>query len=69
MSWDLRVLTVGGVLLFGSSLGEPAYGQQSGGVLRIYHWDSPACRSMRRQRLDCRADDGGLHAQLAKIFG
>src|SRR5215468_4493201 len=49
MSWDLRVLTAGSLLLFGSFLGETASAQKTGGVLRIYHWDSPASMSIHEE--------------------
>src|SRR6516225_12488021 len=49
MSMDLRVLTVASLLLFGSCLGETASAQKTGGVLRIYHWDSPASMSIHEE--------------------
>src|SRR5215471_2700580 len=49
MSWDLRVLIAEGLLLFGSLVGETASAQKAGGVLRIYHWDSPASMSIHEE--------------------
>jgi peptide/nickel transport system substrate-binding protein len=49
MSWDLRVLTVASSLLLVPLLGETASAQKSGGVLRIYHWDSPASMSIHEE--------------------
>src|SRR5262249_60020146 len=39
----------GSLLLFGSFLGETASAQKTGGVLRIYHWDSPASMSIHEE--------------------
>src|SRR5215472_14615081 len=49
MSWDLRVLTVASSLLLVPLLGETASAQKAGGVLRIYHWDSPASMSIHEE--------------------
>jgi len=48
MSWKLRVLTAGSLLL-GSFIGETASAEKTGGVLRIYHWDSPASMSIHEE--------------------
>ena len=49
MSWKLRALTAGILLLFGSFIGETAVAEKTGGVLRIYHWDSPASMSIHEE--------------------
>ena len=49
MSWDLRVLTVASSLLLTPLSAETALAQKSGGVLRIYHWDSPASMSIHEE--------------------
>ena len=48
MIWKLRMLTAGSLLL-GSFIGETASAEKTGGVLRIYHWDSPASMSIHEE--------------------
>ena len=43
----VRLRRVGGCLA--SALGEPALAQKSGGILRIYHRDSPASMSIHEE--------------------
>jgi hypothetical protein len=45
--WLVRALTI---LLFVSSLSlQPASAQQQGGVLKVYHWVSPASMSIHEE--------------------
>jgi len=46
MSWELRVLTVASSLLLTLLSAETVLAQKSGGVLKIYHRDSPASMSI-----------------------
>ena len=49
MKQDLRVLAAAGSLLLGTSVGEAAFAQKQGGVLRMSHFDSPASMSMHEE--------------------
>ena len=49
MKQDLRVLAAAGSLLLGTSVGETAFAQKQGGVLRMSHFDSPASMSMHEE--------------------
>ena len=50
MKQDLRVLTAAGSLLLAASVGEAAFVQKQGGILRMSHFDSPrACRCTRKR--------------------
>ena len=49
MKQDLRVLAAAGSLLLGTSVGETAFAQKQGGVLRMSHFDSPASMSLHEE--------------------
>ena len=42
MKLRLRAAAVAGALLITVSGGAAAFAQEQGGILRVYHWDSPA---------------------------
>jgi peptide/nickel transport system substrate-binding protein len=46
MSWDIRTLAAGIVLLVVATTSEGALGQQRDGIHRLYHFDSPASMSI-----------------------
>ena len=49
MRRDLRALAAAGALLLANSMGEPAFAQKQGGILRMSHFDSPASMSMHEE--------------------
>ena len=49
MRRHLRLLTAASPLLLASLIGGTASAQNTGGVLRIYHWDSPASMSIHEE--------------------
>ena len=49
MTLDLRVLAAAGSLLLAFSIGETAFAQKQGGILRIYFFDSPASVSIHEE--------------------
>ena len=46
---NVPVLAAVGALLLASSVGQPAFAQKQGGVLRMSHFDSPASMSMHEE--------------------
>jgi len=46
---NVHVLVAAGSLLLASSVGEPAFAQKHGGILRMSHFDSPASMSMHEE--------------------
>ena len=49
MKQDLRVLAAAGSLLLAMSVGEAAFAQKQGGILRMSHFDSPAGMSLHEE--------------------
>src|SRR5216684_2705582 len=49
MKRDLRVLAAAGLLVLAFSIGEAAFAQKQGGVLKIYFFDSPASVSIHEE--------------------
>src|ERR1700738_3329456 len=49
MSWKRPMLAAMGVLLGGALLAATAFAQKPGGILRVYHWDSPASMSIHEE--------------------
>jgi peptide/nickel transport system substrate-binding protein len=49
MKRDLRVLAAAGSLVLAFSIGEAAFAQKQGGVLKIYFFDSPASVSIHEE--------------------
>ena len=49
MKRDLRVLAAAGSLVLAFSIGEAAFAQKQGGVLKIYFFDSPASMSIHEE--------------------
>ena len=49
MKLNLRAFAAVGVLLVTISGAEKAFAQKPGGVLKIYHWDSPASMSIHEE--------------------
>src|SRR5438105_8021295 len=49
MEQDLRVLTAAASLLVAMSVGEPAFAQKQGGVVKMSHFDSPASMSLHEE--------------------
>ena len=47
MKLRLRAAAVAGALLITVSGGGTAFAQKQGGILRVYHWDSPASTLQR----------------------
>ena len=45
----LTAFVVTGPLLVGLFVVEPAVAQNPGGILRVYHWDSPASMSIHEE--------------------
>jgi len=49
MTRHLRVLAAAGALCIAISVAGAAFGQKPGGILKIYHWDSPASMSIHEE--------------------
>src|SRR5213596_3053417 len=49
MKQNLRVLATAGSLLLAMSVGEAAFAQKQGGILRMSHFDSPASMSLHEE--------------------
>ena len=49
MKRDLRMLAAAGALSLALSGADAAFAQKSGGILRLYHWDSPASMSIHEE--------------------
>jgi peptide/nickel transport system substrate-binding protein len=49
MKRNLRLLTAAGLLLLATSVGEAAFAQKQGGILRMSHFDSPASMSLHEE--------------------
>ena len=49
MKQDLRVLAAACSLLLATSVGEAAFAQKQGGILRMSHFDSPASMSLHEE--------------------
>jgi peptide/nickel transport system substrate-binding protein len=49
MKRSLRVLAVAAALLLATPLGEPAFAQKQGGIVRMSHFDSPASMSLHEE--------------------
>jgi peptide/nickel transport system substrate-binding protein len=49
MKRDLRMLAAAGALSLALSGADAAFAQKPGGILRVYHWDSPASMSIHEE--------------------
>ena len=49
MKQKFRALAAAGALLIAMSITDAAFAQKPGGILRIYHWDSPASMSIHEE--------------------
>jgi peptide/nickel transport system substrate-binding protein len=49
MTPNLRAVAAASALSLALSAAEPSVAQKSGGVLRVYHWDSPASMSIHEE--------------------
>ena len=49
MKQKFRVLAAAGALLIAMSVTDAAFAQKPGGILKVYHWDSPASMSIHEE--------------------
>ena len=49
MKQKFRVFAAAGALLIAMSVTDAAFAQKPGGILRVYHWDSPASMSIHEE--------------------
>src|SRR6266852_2449918 len=50
MKQELRVMAATGMLMLAALYSGPAAGQKQGGILKVYHWDSPASMSIHEEQ-------------------
>jgi peptide/nickel transport system substrate-binding protein len=46
---NFRAFAAAGALLIAMSVTDAAFAQKPGGILRVYHWDSPASMSIHEE--------------------